>query len=164
MGHMQPLDGKGKVELESAVGKVNNMLRMKGLAENETPWTVTASAGKGEFNDKSTWEVKKVKEEVDPLVVSGEVGKALVAVFGRTGDILNVWVEDLKSVKLMVLSAPMTVARGRKALAEKIRSENKELKTAKRFPKLWGTAKVTGFTFDAADNEKAKKIIKNGII
>ncbi|RPB18027.1 hypothetical protein L211DRAFT_854559 [Terfezia boudieri ATCC MYA-4762] len=164
MGHMQPLDLKGKGELEGAVGKVNNMLRMKGLAEKKTPWVVTAEAGKGNFNDELVWEVKKVKELVDPLEVSREVGKALVAVFGRTGDILNVWVEDKRSVKLMAPSAPIKVVRGRKGLAEAIQEENKEIKLAKRFPKLWGTARVMGFTFDVADNKKAKRVIRNGIM
>ncbi|RPB27206.1 hypothetical protein L211DRAFT_897096 [Terfezia boudieri ATCC MYA-4762] len=164
MGHMQPIDAKGKKELEEAVGKVNNILRMKGLTEGVTPWTVMASAGKGEFGDESTWEVKKVKEGVDPLVVTGEVGKALVAVFGRTGDMLNVWLEDRSSVRLMVPAAPMKVARGRKGLGEAIQEENKEVKLAKRFPKLWGAARVTGFTFDVANNEEAKKVIRNGLV
>ncbi|RPB22305.1 hypothetical protein L211DRAFT_850848 [Terfezia boudieri ATCC MYA-4762] len=164
MGHMQPIDTKGKKEFEEAVGKVNNMLRMKGLTEGVTPWTVMASAGNGEFGDESTWEVKKVKKEVDPLTVTGEVGKALVAVFGRTGDILNVWLEDKSSVRLMVPSAPMKVSRGRKGLGEAIQEENKEVKLAKRFPKLWGAARMTGFTFDMADNEEAKKVIRNGLV
>ncbi|RPB18320.1 hypothetical protein L211DRAFT_854230 [Terfezia boudieri ATCC MYA-4762] len=162
MGHIQPIDAKGKKELEEVIGKVNNMLRMKGLTEGVTPWTVMASAGNGEFGDESIWEVKKVKEEVDPLMVTGGVGKALVAVFGRTGDILNVWLEDKSSVRLMVLSAPMKVSRGRKGLGEAIQEENKEVKLAKRFPKLWGAARVTGFTLDVADNEEAKKMIRNG--
>ncbi|RPB23602.1 hypothetical protein L211DRAFT_849592 [Terfezia boudieri ATCC MYA-4762] len=164
IGHMQPIDLKGKTELEEAVEKVNNMLRMKGLAEGIILWMVTTSAGRGEFNDESIWEVKKVKEGTNPVEVCGEIGKALMVVFGRTGDILNIWVDDLKSVRLMVPAALMLEARGRKALAEKIRGENKELKTAKRYPKLWGKARVTGFTFDAENIEKAKKIIKLEIL
>ncbi|RPB21817.1 hypothetical protein L211DRAFT_851268 [Terfezia boudieri ATCC MYA-4762] len=162
MGHMQPIDVKGKKELKEVVRKVNNILKMKGLTEEVTPWTVTASVGKGEFEDESTWEVKKVKEGVDPLAVTGEVGKALVAVFEKMGDILNVWLEDKSSVRLIVPSAPMKVARGRKRLGEAIQEENKEVKLAKRFPKLWGAARVTGFMFDMADNEEAKKVIRNG--
>ncbi|RPB18190.1 hypothetical protein L211DRAFT_854368 [Terfezia boudieri ATCC MYA-4762] len=164
MGHMQPLDAKGRGELEGAVGKVNNLLRMKGLAEDKTPWVVTAEGGKGSWDDESYWEVKKVKEEVDPVEVCGEVGKVLVAVFGRTGDMLNVWVEDKKSVKLLAPAAPSKVARGRKGLAEAIQGENKEIRLAKRFPKLWGAARVTGFSFDVADNEEAKRVIRNGIM
>ncbi|RPB19073.1 hypothetical protein L211DRAFT_853534 [Terfezia boudieri ATCC MYA-4762] len=37
MGHMQPIDSKRRIELEGVVGKVNNMLRMKGLAEGKIP-------------------------------------------------------------------------------------------------------------------------------
>ncbi|RPB18227.1 hypothetical protein L211DRAFT_854337 [Terfezia boudieri ATCC MYA-4762] len=160
----QPIDNKGKADLEGAVKKVNSMLRMKGLVENKTAWTVTASVGKRKFNDKLTWEVKKVKEEVDPVVVSEKVGKALVAVFGRTGDILNIWVENKKSVKLMVLSAPLRTERGQEGLAKAIQEENKKIKLVKRFPKLWEMARIIGFTIDMKDNDKAKRVIRNGII
>ncbi|RPB19245.1 hypothetical protein L211DRAFT_898222 [Terfezia boudieri ATCC MYA-4762] len=37
MGHMQPIDAKGKANLEAAVGKVNNLLRVKGVTEGYTP-------------------------------------------------------------------------------------------------------------------------------
>ncbi|RPB20405.1 hypothetical protein L211DRAFT_870687 [Terfezia boudieri ATCC MYA-4762] len=98
MGHMQPIDVKGKADLEGAVGKVNNLLRVKGVTEGYTPWQVSAGAGHGELEDESTWTVKRVKEDANPLRVAGEVGKALIGVFGRTEEIINVWVEDPKSV------------------------------------------------------------------
>lgn len=58
----------------------------------------------------------------------------------------------------------MTVAKDRKALAEKLREENKGLKGGKRMPKAWGAVKATGFTFDAAHAEEAASLVKNGII
>ncbi|RPB21375.1 hypothetical protein L211DRAFT_851551 [Terfezia boudieri ATCC MYA-4762] len=164
MGHVQPLDTKGRTDLESAAGKVNNLLRVRGLTDKHGPWQVTAKAGQNELCDESTWEVRRVREEVDPAKVAGEVGTALMSVFGRTGDMLNVWVENLKSVKLMVPSAPMMIPKSRKELGEKIMQENKGLRTARRYPKLWSTAKVTGFTFDVADDQEAKRVINEGLM
>ncbi|RPB22495.1 hypothetical protein L211DRAFT_884786 [Terfezia boudieri ATCC MYA-4762] len=164
MGHMQPLDTKGRAELESAAGKVNNLLRAKGLANEQAPWQVTGKAGRGEFCDESTWEVRRVRKEVDPAEVAREVGMALASVFESSGDMLNVWVEEARSVKLIVPSAPMVIPKGRKELAEKIKGENKGLRIASRYPKLWGTTRVTGFTFDVVDDQEAKKVIKEGLM
>ncbi|RPB19779.1 hypothetical protein L211DRAFT_852895 [Terfezia boudieri ATCC MYA-4762] len=152
------------VDLEGTVGKVKNLLKVKGLTEGYTPWQVSMGAKHGEPKDESTWTVKRVKEDADPLRVVGEVGKALIGVFGRTEEILNIWVEDPKSVQLLVPSAPLMVPRGRKALGEKIKEENKDLRMARRLPKLWGSAKVTEFIFDVADSEEAKRIIKSGLM
>ncbi|KAF8422186.1 hypothetical protein EV426DRAFT_606304, partial [Tirmania nivea] len=164
MGHTRDIDGKGKAELEAAVEEVNKLLRESALTENRKAWTVTAKAGVGEFKDESIWTVSKVSQDIEAIKVAGEVGKLLVAVFGCKGDILNVWAEEGKSVKMIAPAVLITIARGRYALAQKLREENKDLKGGKRMPKLWGGAKVTGFTFDAADAAEASKLIKKGLI
>ncbi|KAF8415233.1 hypothetical protein EV426DRAFT_630171, partial [Tirmania nivea] len=152
------------MELEAAVGEVNKLLRESALTENRKAWTVTAKAGVGEFKDESIWTVSKVSQDIEAIKVAREVGKLLVVVFGCKGDILNVWAEEGKSVKMIAPAVPITIARGRYALAQKLREENKDLKGGKRMPKLWGGAKVTGFTFDAADAAEASKLIKKGLI
>ena len=40
--------------------------------------------------------------------------KCLIAVFGAKGDMLNVWMEDEKIVRMLIPAAPSKVARGRK--------------------------------------------------
>ncbi|RPB29678.1 hypothetical protein L211DRAFT_33829 [Terfezia boudieri ATCC MYA-4762] len=111
MGHTQDIDGKGKAELEAAVGEVNKLLRESALIEGRKAWSVTAKAGTGEFKDESMWMVSRVSQNIEAVKVAGEVRKLLVAVFGRKGDILNVWAEEGKSVKMIALAVPMTIAR-----------------------------------------------------
>ncbi|RPB21967.1 hypothetical protein L211DRAFT_850950 [Terfezia boudieri ATCC MYA-4762] len=117
-----------------------------------------------DFEDQSYWLVGRVEQVVDPLKVAGEVGRMLVQVFGCSGEILNVWVEEGTTVRMIALVVPMTVARGRKALAEKLREENKDIRRAKRMPKAWGGAKVMGFIFDAADSTEVIRLVKTGIM
>ncbi|RPB18748.1 hypothetical protein L211DRAFT_853829 [Terfezia boudieri ATCC MYA-4762] len=125
---------------------------------------VTAKPGTGDFADESIWSVSKVAQDVDPLKVVGEVGRLLIQVFGRTDEMLNVWVEEGSSVKMIALSAPMTTARDRKALARKLREENKDIRGGKRMPKPWGGARVTGFTFDTDNVAEAVRLVKTGIM
>ncbi|RPB18350.1 hypothetical protein L211DRAFT_854208, partial [Terfezia boudieri ATCC MYA-4762] len=155
VGHKQNIDSKGKAELETAVAKVNLSLRTIGITADRTAWAVTAKAGTGEFADESIWSVSKVAQEMDPLKVAREVGRMLVQAFGRTEEMLNVWVGEGSSVKMIVPTAPMVAARDRKSLALKLREENKDMVGGKRMPKAWGGARVTGFTFDAADTTEA---------
>ncbi|KAF8433081.1 hypothetical protein BGX38DRAFT_1276338 [Terfezia claveryi] len=131
----QGIDAKGKAELETAVGKVNMLLRTTGVTLDRTAWAVTARAGTGDFEDESYWSVGRVAQEIDPLKVAEEVGRMLVQAFGRSGEILNVWVEEGTAVRMITPAVPMTVARGRRGLAEKLREENKDMKGAKRMPK-----------------------------
>ncbi|RPB27053.1 hypothetical protein L211DRAFT_846604 [Terfezia boudieri ATCC MYA-4762] len=164
MGHKQEITTKGKAELEAAVAKVNLLLRTTAVTEDRTAWVVMAKAGTGEFGDESTWSVCRVAQDIDPLKVAREVEIMLIQVFGRTGVILNVWVEEGVAVRLIVPSVPMPAARDRRALAEKLRGENKNIKGGKRMPKAWGEARVTGFTFDAADAAEATMLVKTGIM
>ncbi|RPB20336.1 hypothetical protein L211DRAFT_852448 [Terfezia boudieri ATCC MYA-4762] len=53
MGHMQAIDSKEKVELETAVGKVNMLLRRTGVILDHTVWVVMVRAGTGYFEDES---------------------------------------------------------------------------------------------------------------
>ncbi|KAF8426900.1 hypothetical protein EV426DRAFT_425172 [Tirmania nivea] len=101
MGHTREIDAKGKAELEAAVGEVNKLLRESALTENRKAWTVTVKARSGEFKDESIWTVSGVAQDKEAVRVAGEVGRLLVTVFGRKGDILNVWAEEGKSVKMI---------------------------------------------------------------
>ncbi|KAF8418272.1 hypothetical protein EV426DRAFT_679732 [Tirmania nivea] len=146
MGHTRDIDEKGKVELEAAVGEVNKLLRKSTLTKNRKAWIVTM-------------------KDIEAIKVAREVGKLLVVVFEYKGDILNVWAEEGKSVKMIAPAVPsMIITRGRYTLAQKLREENNDLKGGKRMPKHWGGAKVTGFTFDVADVAEASKLIKQGLI
>ncbi|KAF8425268.1 hypothetical protein EV426DRAFT_708895 [Tirmania nivea] len=122
------IDTKGKKDLETAVGKVNALLRETGLTTGRPAWTMTAKAGEKDFDDESKWTVN--------VRVAGEVERALVQVYGRSGKILNVWAEGEMTIKMLAPAIPMTIARGRKALAEKLRQENKDLVGGKRMPKV----------------------------
>jgi len=37
------------------------------------------------------------------------------------------------------------------------------MKTEHRFPKIWGGARTTGLTFDAADHTEAKRLVEKGV-
>ena len=39
---------------------------------------------------------------------------------------------------MLAADAPMVKPLGRKAIGQKLRKENKEIKSGKRFPKYWG--------------------------
>ena len=56
------------------------------------------------------------------------------------------------------------MARGRKDIGKKLREENKEMRTRHHFPKVWGGARTTELTFDAADHAEAKKLFEKGVM
>ena len=74
-----------------------------------------ATAGTGDQNNKSLWEVSRVPEETPALVVAEVLGRQLVAVIGKSGDLMNVYVEE-KTSKLLALDAPMVKPLGSKAI------------------------------------------------
>jgi len=88
----------------------------------------------------------------------------LTAVFGAKGNMLNAWMADEKTVRMLMPAAPSKVARGRRDIGKKLREENKEMKTGHRFPKVWGGARVTGLTFDEADHMEAKRLVEKGVM
>jgi len=90
--------------------------------------------------------------------------ECLTAVFGAKGDMLNAWMADEKTVRMLMPAAPSKVARGRRDIGKKLREENKEIKTGHRFPKVWGGARTTGLTFDAADHTEAKRLVEKGVM
>jgi len=90
--------------------------------------------------------------------------ECLTAVFGAKGDMLNAWMADEKTVRMLMPAAPSKVARGRRDIGKKLREENKEMKTGHRFPKVWGGARTTGLTFDAADHAEAKRLVEKGVM
>ena len=75
---------------------------------------------------------------------------------------MNVWPEE-DTYKLLVPDAPMAKPLGRKAISQKLREENRDIKNGKRFPKYWGQANVTGFIFDVIGAAEAEGLVKNGI-
>lgn len=121
-----------------------------------------ATARTGEQNNKSLWEVSRVPEETLAAVVAGVLGRQLVVVIGRTEDLMNIWPEK-DTYKLLVSDTPMVKLLGRKAIGQKLREENGDMKNRKRFPKYWRQAKVTGFIFDVIEAAEAERLVKNGI-
>jgi len=53
LAHMQPIDGRGKAEVEDRVNKVNALLWEKAITNNTIPWQTTVAVGKGTQDDKS---------------------------------------------------------------------------------------------------------------
>ena len=70
-------------------------------------------------------------------MVAGVLGRQLVVVIGKTKDLMNVWPEE-ERFKMLVPDTPMVKPLGRKAIRQKLREENNEIKNGKRFPKYWG--------------------------
>ena len=164
LAHMQLFDGRRKVEVEDGVNKVNALLREKAITNNTIPWHTMVEIGKASQDDESKWTISKVGEGCTKQEVLTMVTECLTAVFGAKGDMLNAWMEDEKVVRMLMPAAPSKVARGRRDIGKKLREENKHMKTGHRFPKLWGGARTTGLTFDAADHTEAKKLVEKGVM
>jgi len=164
LAHMQPIDGRGKAEVEDGVNKVNALLREKAITDNAIPWHATVEIGKGTQDDESRWTVGKNGEDCTNQEVLTKMTECLTAVFGAKGDMLNAWMADEKTVRMLMPAAPSKVARGRRDIGKKLREENKDMKTGHRFPKVWGGARTTGLTFDAADHAEAKRLVEKGVM
>jgi len=136
LAHIQPIDRRGKAEVEDGVNKVNSLLRVKAITSNTIPWHATVEIGKGSQDDESKWTVSKIGEECTKQEVLTMMTECLTAVFGAKGDVLNAYMEDEKVVKMLMPAAPLKVARGRKDIGKKLREENKDMKTGYRFPKM----------------------------
>jgi len=164
LAHMQSIDSKGKMEVQEGVNKANALLREKAITEGNTPWHVTAEVGKGERDDESRWMVNKMADGITKREVLNLMSETLTAVFGAKGDMLNCWMEDGLTIRMLMPVAPSKVARGRKDMGKKLREDNKDMKVGHRFPKLWGGARTTGLTFDAANVEEAKRLVASGVV
>jgi len=164
LAHMPTIDGRGKAEVEDGVNKVNGLLREKAITNNTIPWHTTTEIGKGSQDDESRWTVSKIGEECTKQEVLTTMTECLTAVFGAKGDMLNAWMEDEKTVRMLMPAAPSKVARGRRDIGKKLREENKDMKTGHRFPKVWGGARTTGLTFDAADHTEAKRLVEKEVM
>ena len=95
-------------------------------------------------------------------MVAEILGRQLVVIIGKTGDLMNVWLEE-ETFKMLVPDTPMVKLLERKAIGQKLRKENKNIKNGKSFPKYWGQAKVTEFMFDVIEAAEAERLVKNGI-
>ena len=164
LAHMQSIDGRGKAEVEDGVNKVNALLREKAITNNTIPWHTTVEIGKGSQDDESRWTVSKIGEDCTKQEVLTTVTEGLTAVFGAKGDMLNAWMEDEKTVRMLMPAAPSKVARGRRDIGRKLREENKDMKMGHRFSKIWGAARTTGVTFDVADHTEAKRLVEKGVM
>jgi len=120
--------------------------------------------GKASQDNESKWTISKIREECTKQEVLTTVRECLTAVFGAKGDMLNAWMEDEKVTRMLMPAAPSKVVRGRRYIGKKLREENKDMKTGHRFPKLWGGARTTGLTFDAADHTEAKKLVEKWVM
>jgi len=63
LAHMQPIDRRGKMEVEDGVDKVNALLREKAITNNAIPWHTTVEIGKGTQDDEPRWTVGKIGED-----------------------------------------------------------------------------------------------------
>ena len=122
--------------------------------------------GKGSQDDESRWTISKIKEKYTKQEVLTTITECLTAIFGAKGNMLNVWIEDERIVRMLMPAAPSKVNRSSKDIGKKLREENKEMKTEHRFPKLWGGVRTTGLTFDVADHAEAKnlKLVEKGVM
>jgi len=152
------------VEVEDGVNKVNALLQEKAITNNSIPWHVTVEISKESQEDESRWTISKIGEESSKQQVLTTMTECLTAIFGAKGDMLNAWMDDDKTVRMLMPAAPSKVARGRKDIGKKLREENKEMNTGHRFPKVWGGVRTTGLTFDAADHAEAKKLVEKGVM
>jgi len=164
LAHMQSIDGRGMVEVEDGVNKVNALLREKAINNNTIPWHTTVEFGKGSQNDKSRWMISKIGEECTKQEVLTTTTECLTAVFEAKGEMLNAWMENEKVVRMLMPVEPSKVARGRRDIGKKLRDENKDIKTGHRFPKLLVGARTTGLAFDAADHTEAKMLVEKGVM
>jgi len=164
LAHMQSIDGRGKVEVEDEVNKVNALLREKAITNNAIPWHAIVEIGKRSQDNESRWTVSKIGEDYSKQKVLTTITECLIAVFGAKGDMLNAWIEDEKIIRMVMPAAPSNVARGRKDIRKKLREENKDMKTGHRFPKTSGVTRTTGLTFDAADHTEAKRLVEKKVL
>ena len=95
-------------------------------------------------------------------MVAGVFRRQLVAVIGRTGDLMNLWPEE-NTYKLLVPDPTMVKSLGRKAIGQQLREENRHIKNGKRFPKYWAQDKVIVLIFDMVGAAEAERLVKNGI-
>ena len=155
VAYMNSINNKGKAELEKAVGQTSKLLD-KLIEPNRTlGWKLKAMAGMEDQNHESLWEVSRVPKETLASVVVGVLVRQLGAVIGRSGDLMNVWLEK-ETYKILASNAPMIKPLGRKAIRRKLREEKKEIKNGKRYLKYRGQAKVTGFIFDMIGAKEAE--------
>jgi len=164
LAHIQSIDGRGKAEVKDGVNKVNALLREKVIIDNTIPWHASIETKKGSQDDESRWTVSKIGEKCTKQEVLTKVTECLTVVFEGKGDMLNTQMADENIVSMMMPAVPSKVARGRKDIGKKLREENKEIKTAHRFPKLWRGARTTGLTFDTADYTEAKRLVEKGVM
>lgn len=85
-----------------------------------------------------------------------------MTVIGKTGDRMNVWLKK-DIYKILVLDALMVELLGRKTICQKLREENKNIESGKRYPKYWGQAKVTAFIFNVVGTIEVERLVKDSI-
>lgn len=95
-------------------------------------------------------------------MVAGVLGRQLVVVIGRSGDLMNVWPKE-ENLQLLASDGSIVKPLVRKAIGQKLRVENKEINNVKRYTKYWGQFKITGFSFDVVGAAEAERLVKNGI-
>ena len=90
VAHMNPINERGKVELKKAAGEGSKLLDVRAQTNRMLGRKMKVTEGTGAQNDESLWEVSKVLEETPALVVAGVLGRQLVVVIERIGDLMNV--------------------------------------------------------------------------
>ena len=164
LAHMQSINGRRKAEVEDVVNKVNALLGEKAITNNTILWHTTVEIGKGSQDYELRWTISKIGEECTKQEVLTTVTECLTAIFASKGDMLNAWMEDERTVRMLMPAVPSKVARGRRDIGKKLREENKNMKMGHCFPKVWRGARTTGLIFDTADHVEAKKLVEKGVM
>ena len=162
MAHMNPMEGKSKVELEKAVVVISKLLDGLVWTNRILRWKVRVTVEIGDQNDNLRWEVSRVPKHTLESVVARVLGRQLVVVIKKTEDLMNERREE-ETFKMVASDALMVKPLGRKVIGQKLREENQKIKNIKRYTKYRGQAKVIGFIFDVVRAAEAVRLITNGI-
>lgn len=76
----------------------------------------------------------RVPKEWPQSAVVAVLGREWMAVIEMTPDLINVWPEE-ETCKMMALDAAMPKDLKQKAIGQRLRTENKEIKNRKRYGK-----------------------------
>ena len=118
---------------------------------------VKATARTGVQNHESFVEVSRVPEETPAAVVAGVPGRQLVPVIGKRDNWMNVWLEE-ETFKMLASDVTIAKPLRRKAIAQTLREENKQIKNGKRYLKYRRQAKVRSFIFDVVGAAEAERL------
>jgi len=108
--------------------------------------------------------VNKIADGITKQEVLTLMSETLTTVFRAKGDMVNCWMEDGLTIRILMPAALLKVVRGRKDMGKKLRQDNKDIKIGHRFSKLWGEATIPGLIFNTANVEEAKRLVASEVV